>query len=111
MSPPIIQSSNTEMLRISSERISTSEILYFTGSGNYTNIHLSSGRVVLSSLNLRFFENNLDKSKFFRVHKSAIVNISFILYTSSIGLIMQNGEIIQVARRVRTALKALISKK
>ncbi|MGO4906361.1 LytR/AlgR family response regulator transcription factor [Flavobacterium sp. W20_MBD1_R3] len=59
--------------------IKMDDIIYCQAEGKYTKFFLTNGNIFLSSKNLGHYElRALDKSHFFRVHKSYIVNMRFI---------------------------------
>ena len=55
-----------------------SEILYLTASDSYTEIHLVGGKRLVSSKNIRVFEQHLANDKFYRIHKSYIINLEYL---------------------------------
>lgn len=55
------------------------DILRLEASDSYTNIYLSDGRRIMSSKNIKVYENNLNKDVFFRTHKSHIINTMYHL--------------------------------
>ena len=62
------------------ELINPSEIIYIKGEGAYSEIHLSDGKKILASKNLKMFEESLtENSDFIRVHKSYIVNFKYLV--------------------------------
>lgn len=54
------------------------EIVLLNAESNYTKILLVSGEELLASKTLKYFEDILDDYGFLRVHKSHVVNISFV---------------------------------
>ncbi|MHA7059356.1 LytR/AlgR family response regulator transcription factor [Aquimarina sp. M1] len=58
--------------------INVNEILYCTGSGNYTTFILQDGNEVVSSRNLKFYEQKLTPYKFSRIHKSYLINLAHL---------------------------------
>jgi len=79
-----------------------SDILFIEGSGNYTSLHVSDGKTLLSQENLTHFEEILPESAFFRVHRSYIVNIPRIstIREGRTGVaIMNNSKEIPIANR------------
>jgi two-component system LytT family response regulator len=59
--------------------VAHNEILYLEADDNYTNIVLRDGKRILASRTLKDFEDSLEPNKrFFRIHKSYIVNLSYI---------------------------------
>ena len=62
------------------ELINPSEIIYIKGEGAYSEIHLSDGKKILASKNLKMFEESLaENSDFIRVHKSYMVNFKHLV--------------------------------
>lgn len=59
--------------------IETNDILWLEAEINYTTIHLKSKRNVTVAKTLRIFEDSLDPNQFFRISRSAIVNIDHII--------------------------------
>lgn len=60
------------------DMVETNDILWLEAEINYTTIHLRSKRNVTVAKTLRIFEDSLDPQKFFRISRSAIVNIDHI---------------------------------
>jgi len=59
--------------------VNLDEILFFKADGAYTNVFLEGNKVILTSKNLKYYENLLvPYSNFFRCHKSFIVNTNYI---------------------------------
>lgn len=54
------------------------EILYLSASDSYTEIHLVGGKRLVSSKNIRVFEQHLAHDKFYRIHKSYIINLEHL---------------------------------
>lgn len=78
------------------------EILYLEANDSYTAIHLKDGRRAMSSKHIRVFETNLDPKKFFRVHKSYIINLQHLKgFSRAEGnmAVLDNGVLIPVSRR------------
>lgn len=62
------------------ELILPDEIVYIKGEGAYSEIHLTDGKKILASKNLKMFEENLaENPQFIRVHKSYIVNFNHLI--------------------------------
>ena len=57
---------------------------------------------------LSSFEDQLDTSRFIRIHKSFMVNKSFIDYIEGNLIIMRNGQRLSVGKNFRSKLKDLI---
>lgn len=81
--------------------IDPSDIMYLEGEGNYTNIYFSGGTHYVDTRSLGIYEDILDPKKFFRIHKSHIVNVLFVSeFLSDEGsfVIMKNGTRLAVSR-------------
>jgi len=61
------------------EVLKNKDILRLEASDSYTNIYLADGRRIMSSKNIKVYENNLNKNVFFRTHKSHIINTMYHL--------------------------------
>lgn len=86
------------------------EITFFEKFGHLLVVHTISG-IIESSETLDSIELKLDKTRFFRCHKSYIVNISHISridYSNSI-IYLKNGEFCVVSKRLKRELKSICS--
>ncbi|MBR9861397.1 response regulator transcription factor [bacterium] len=84
------------------------ELMYLKSDGGYTFFYLSTGEYFLSSRSIQFYEDFLPKDRFFRSHKSYIVNYSFInvIPLGRGGKIpMPNGKDIQISVRRMAAFR------
>lgn len=87
------------------------DILYLEASDSYTTIHTRDGKRQISSKHIRVFENNLDPKRFFRVHKSYIINLEHLrAFSRGEGnmAVLDNGAMIPVSRRKMPDFLALI---
>lgn len=87
------------------------DILYLEASDSYTTIHLKDGKRQISSKHIRVFETNLSAKRFFRVHKSYIINLEHLkAFSRSEGnmAVLDNGTMIPVSRRKLHEFLALI---
>lgn len=79
------------------------EIIYLTSSGRYTEFHLTNKkRKVVSSQSLGDYENALDKTLFYRVHNSHLVNLTHLLKINKRAgnyCEMTNGVLLPISRR------------
>lgn len=79
------------------------EIVHLEASDNYTMIFLTSGRKHLSSKNIKVYEENLDQFRFFRTHKSHIINVKDHLreFSRSNGnvALLTDGKSVPISRR------------
>lgn len=58
--------------------IDFNEIIMLEAAGNYTDFYLTENRKIIASKTLKDYESVLDKNLFFRVSRSAIVNLNHI---------------------------------
>ncbi len=88
--------------------IETGEIMHLEAQSNYTYVVMKDGTRMLSSYNLKIFEELLETSKFMRINRSSLVNTSFITgYIKAEGYIkLRNNLRIKVPRRRSIFLKA-----
>lgn len=76
------------------------EIVYLSGEGSYTQIHLDNKKVVTASKPLKHYEEILPEDFFIKTHQSYIVNKDFIDKYMKTGIIvMKNNSEIPVATR------------
>lgn len=88
------------------------DILYLEASDSYTVVHVRDGKRTISSKHIRVFEVNLDPKKFFRVHKSYIINLEHLRsFSRSEGnmAVLDNGAMVPVSRRRLPELLAMIN--
>ncbi len=81
--------------------IDPSDIVYLEGEGNYTNIFFADGTQYVDTRSLGIYEDILDPKKFFRIHKSHIVNVLFVnefLNDEGALVVMKNGKRLSVSR-------------
>ncbi|HAW18915.1 MAG TPA: DNA-binding response regulator [Flavobacteriales bacterium] len=82
--------------------VDLSEIVYCESQDNYTQFFLVDGSKIMVSKTIKYYEEVLDSSKFFRVHRSNIINLSFIdKYVKGEGgyVVLKQGARIPVSRR------------
>lgn len=78
------------------------DITHLEASDSYTTVFTRDGKKVISSKHIRVFETNLDAKKFFRVHKSYIINLEHLKgFSRGEGnmAMLDNGALIPVSRR------------
>lgn len=93
------------------ERYHQSELLYFIGSGSYTEIYLQGGRTILASKSIGHFQKSLEEKGFLRCHKQFIINSSHVKSYekgSHPHVIMTDGKEISVSRSHRKKLGELL---
>ncbi|MFN6076900.1 MAG: LytR/AlgR family response regulator transcription factor [Fluviicola sp.] len=87
-----------------------SEIIRAEADSNYTEIHLTNGKKVVSSKTLKEIELVLLTSSFIRVHKSHLINLNFIKkYIKGDGgmLVLNDDSMIPVSRSHKDELTKL----
>jgi two-component system LytT family response regulator len=87
--------------------IDVSSIVRCESSRNYTTLYLSNNKNLVASKTLMDFENLLQQHNFLRIHKSHLVNVTYIeRYVKAGGgyIILRNGEQLPVAIRKREYL-------
>jgi two-component system, LytTR family, response regulator len=85
------------------------EIVRCEAQRGYTYIHMKSGQKIVSSRNIKEFEELLPESLFFRIHNSHLVNLNFISkYLKGRGgnIEMTDGTVLEVATRRKDELLA-----
>jgi len=92
--------------------LSVNEIVCCEADMNYTNVFTDKGIKIVSTKNLKEFEETLDASVFFRCHKSWLVNLNFIkkFLKSDSQLIMANDMCIDVSVRKKEEFLSLFKK-
>lgn len=76
------------------------EILYLSGEGSYTELHLGNNKKVTASKPLKYYEELLPEDFFIRTHQSFIVNKNFVdKYLKTGVIVMKDESEIPVATR------------
>jgi len=90
--------------------IPLSTIIYCQANSNYTNIHLTGKQKITSSQTLGYFEELLENKKFFRAHRSYLINLMHVSsYKKGEGgsIIMSNGEEVELSRNNKNSFMQL----
>ncbi len=77
------------------------EIVWLEASDNYTNLFLNGQKKIVASKTLKEFETILPVNDFFRIHRSALININFVKeYSNHEGgeVILSDGTHVQVSK-------------
>ncbi|UPK68012.1 LytR/AlgR family response regulator transcription factor [Chitinophaga filiformis] len=91
--------------------LQAADIIYLQASGVYTIFFLGDGRKIVSSKNIKVYEETLPQALFIRPHQSYIVNTLFIEKYHTNGYIILKGNIqIPVATRRKELITTLIRK-
>jgi two-component system LytT family response regulator len=78
------------------------EIVHCESDNNYTNIFLANGQKIVVSKTLKEYDEMLSPFNFFRIHKSSLINLSFLKkYRKGDGgtVVMEDGVELEVSRR------------
>jgi two-component system LytT family response regulator len=112
-----LQQSGTKKLAIhtiySIRFVELDQIIFFKADGSYTQITLMNNESIISSRNLKYFEQVIsDNENFVRCHKSYMVNVHFITdYIKSKGgtfMVQGNHEVAVSPAKVEEILKKLL---
>lgn len=91
--------------------INVDDIMYLEAAGNCTMIYFTDGKRYLDTRTLKVYEGILNPATFYRVHKSNIINLTYLKeYLNEDGhfAVLENGKLIPVARnRVSSFVKTL----
>jgi len=92
--------------------IPVSEIQYLEAADDYVMIH-TADKNVLKEKTMKFMETHLDHEQFIRIHRSYIVNVSFIerleLYEKeSYAVVLKNGKILKASLTGYKVLKQIL---
>lgn len=77
------------------------DIIWLEASDNYTNLYLNGQKKIIASKTLKEFETILPEVDFFRVHRSALINIHYVKeYSNHDGgeVILSDGTRVQVSK-------------
>jgi two-component system LytT family response regulator len=94
------------------EFIPIKNIIHIESSSNYSKLFFTDGKSILVTKLLKDFEDLLSPYNFYRVHNSHLINLAYIKkYIRGEGgqVVMQNGEVIDVARRKKEEFLKLIA--
>jgi two-component system, LytTR family, response regulator len=77
------------------------DIVWLEASDNYTNLYLNGQKKIIASKTLKEFETILPSTDFFRVHRSALINIHYVKeFSNHEGgeVILSDGTHVQVSK-------------
>jgi DNA-binding LytR/AlgR family response regulator len=91
------------------------DIVWIEGASQYSRVHARGGEYMLSR-SLASLEYELDPSRFFRIHRSAIVNAAYVREVMSRGdgrynVYLHGGQALPLGRGRRETLHRLLGKK
>lgn len=88
--------------------VKSDDIIMFRSLDGYTSIMLKSGKEMLSSKRLKYFETKLD-AHFVRMHRSTIINTTFIKQYHKVGFVILNdGQELPVGRKYKKDIEKLM---
>lgn len=99
----------TTPLRIDRKQsVYPNEVLLLKANINYTEIHLKCGRKIMLAKTLKEFYKEFEKFGFFRVNRSVVINMNFVVKTDENfqSLKLKNKLQLKVSRRRRDEFKA-----
>jgi len=82
--------------------INVAELMYLQADDNYTVFYLSGDQKIIATRTLGEFEKILVGPEFFRIHKSTIINLNFLVgYSNFQGNFaeLKNGSRLDISRR------------
>jgi len=88
------------------------DIIRCEAQGNYTSVYLTDGSSLLITKTLRHYEDILEDKQFFRIHKSHLINLSYIrrfIKGKQSMVETTDGKSIEVSLRKREALLQKLS--
>jgi two-component system LytT family response regulator len=89
------------------------QLIYLRGDGAYTYFYLKNGTRIMTSKNLKEYEELLADYDFFRVHKSSMIHLhEMSKYVRGEGgyVVMSNGDSVDVSKRRKENFLAALSK-
>ena len=89
---------------VGKKNTSYSEVILLQGVKNYTIIYLKSGQVHAVAKSLKKFEKEFVPFSFFRVHKSYLINLKYVIKPRGEmkdTIEMKNHQLVTVSRRKR----------
>lgn len=87
------------------------EIIRCESDGNYTLFYTKEGQKYMVSTSMKEYEDILEDHGFFRIHKSHIVNVSFINSFNKEGyIVLKDKTTLPVARRKKSELMELFAR-
>lgn len=93
--------------------ISTDDIIWMQASESYTILHLKDKTTLVSSQNLKVYEELLETSLFVRIHHSHMINLNHLekyLRNKNAHVLMSDGHQLEVSQRKKDMLLQLIQK-
>jgi two-component system LytT family response regulator len=94
--------------------IDVEQINFIAGAGNYTELHLFDGKVILHRETLTVLEEQLDPALFIRIHRSSIIRLASLqeLQSNDNGdytVVLKSGDALTLSRSNKTKLNELLN--
>jgi two-component system LytT family response regulator len=94
--------------------IDVEQINFIAGAGNYAELHLFNGKVILHRETLTILEEQLDPALFMRIHRSSIVRRASVqeLRPNDQGdytVVLKSGDMLTLSRRNKAKLNELLN--
>ena len=90
-------------------KVQIAEILWLSSDGNYTEVHLKNGKKSLVRIPLKDLHEQLPQAKFFRAHRSFVINLDSIEAINTQNVIINDTEI-PLGKNHKDELFAMIRK-
>ena len=88
----------------------TRDILYLRALGNYTQVHLMNGNMIMVSKTLKVIEEQLPESNFKRCHNSYVINLEEVVMLQE-SIFLSSYDEIPISRRKRNEFKSWFAEK
>ena len=89
--------------------IDLNDLIYCEADGNYTNFYTTDSKIYLTSTNLKRVEELLDKTMFYRIHRSLLININHVKsYNNDGEILLANNKTVYVSSRKRKSFFTIL---
>ena len=85
------------------KKVNPAEIILLQADTMYTHIFLHDGKKLMVATTLKTLKNRFRSHRFFRTHKSFLVNPAFVAVVEHSSLRMTDDSEVMISRRKRTA--------
>jgi two-component system LytT family response regulator len=105
-----------EKIKLVGKTTVTSEaVIYLRAESNYSEVYLTSGKVIILSKTLKKLETVLQPMGFFRTHKSFLVNLKHVVsssvYDEQDQIHLSNNHKVDLSRRRKNEFKEIRRRK
>jgi DNA-binding LytR/AlgR family response regulator len=99
---------SVDYIRVGSrKKFTANQIVLVEANINYSMIHLSSGKSVLTATTLKEIEKRcLSAKRFFRVNRQQLINFDFVIKQTEEEVFLPNNICCKVSRRKKNLLKS-----